>query len=164
MAAARISRAVFYEHFSGKQDALLEAQQAATHGAVDACHAAFDSDEAWSTRVWNALRGLLDRVASTPALSHLCLVECYAAGPLAVRHAEELPASSRSFLDEGYTQRPAAQRLPEICSEAITGAIHHIIRHDVAHGEADKLPQRLAGARLYRDSPVRRSGQRGQDD
>ena len=31
VAAARISRAVFYQHFSGKQHALLEAQQDATH-------------------------------------------------------------------------------------------------------------------------------------
>ena len=57
VAEARISRAVFYEHFGGKQHALLEAQDAATEQLLDSCRSAFASDQPWPVSVWEALRG-----------------------------------------------------------------------------------------------------------
>ena len=87
---------------------------------------------------------LLERIASAPRRSRTCV--CSTATP----PARWLPATPRNrtrfftvFLQEGYSQRPAAQRLPEICPDAIAGAIHHIIRRDVGLGDAAKLPQRL---------------------
>ncbi len=143
VAAARISRAVFYQHFAGKQHALLEAQQDATHTVLRACDAVFCTGEPWPTRVYSVLRVLLEAVACAPAMSDLCLLWPYAAGPLAVQHAEGLPRVFASFLEEGYTLRPGARRPPRTYSDAITGAIHHIIRCDVAAGETANLPQRL---------------------
>ena len=79
----------------------------------------------------------------SPALSHLCLLDCYAAGPEAVRHTEELTRCFTGFLQEGYTHRPAAAGLPELSSEAIAGAILQIIRDDVALGATATLLHRL---------------------
>ncbi len=143
VSAARISRAVFYEHFASKQQALLEAQQTCTTAILHACDRAFATEEPWPRRIWNALHGVLDLVASNPALSHVYMVECYEAGCEAVRHAEETPRFLTPYLQEGYGHRPAAARLPALCSEAITGAIVQIVRDEVALGATTTLPQRL---------------------
>ncbi len=143
VSAARISRAVFYAHFTGKQQALLEAQKAATQHILDACNAAFSTAQDWPTRVWGALRELLGLIAANPAISHLCLIECYAAGPEAVRNAEETTRFFTGFLEPGYNYRPKARELPRLSSEAITGAIFQIIQRQVARGDTATLPERL---------------------
>ena len=62
-----------------------------------------------------------------------------------VQHVEGLPRAFASFLEEGYSLGTGARQPPRIYSDAITGAIHHIIRRDVAAGETANLLQRLPG-------------------
>jgi AcrR family transcriptional regulator len=143
VAQAAVSRDVFYEHFNGKQHAFLEAQQHPTQYILDACASAYFSAQEWPERVWKGLRTLLGLIVANPALSHLRLVECYAAGPAAIRRAEEITRSFTFFLEEGYSYRPQANGLPRLYSEAIVGAIFEIIQRGVAHGEAAQLPRQL---------------------
>src|SRR5207245_7038799 len=89
------------------------------------------------------LETLIALIASNPALSHLRLVECYAAGPAAIRRAEEITRSFTIFLQEGYRYRPEASSLPRLCSHAIAGAIFEIVQRHVAQGELSTLPSRL---------------------
>jgi AcrR family transcriptional regulator len=143
VAQAGVARDVFYEHFTDKQHAFLEAQQHPTQHIVDTCAAAHFSAADWPERMWRGLGALLALIASNPAISHLRLVECYAAGPAAIRRAEEITRSFTIFLEEGYSQRPAARDLPRLFSEAITGAIFEIIQRHIARGEAAELLRRL---------------------
>jgi AcrR family transcriptional regulator len=143
VAAAGISRDVFYEHFADKQSAFLEAQQFATQFIFDSCSAAYFSAGIWPERVWSALGALLGLIASNPALAHLRVVECYAAGPVAVRSTEELLRAATVFLEEGYRYRRQATELPHLCSHAITGAVFEIIYRHVASGRAGELPRHL---------------------
>jgi hypothetical protein len=76
-------------------------------------------------------------------MAHLRLVECYTAGPTAVRRSEETTRSFTIFLEEGYRQRPEATELPRLFSQAIAGAIFEIIQDDVAAGATAELPCRL---------------------
>ncbi|HEX3909773.1 MAG TPA: TetR/AcrR family transcriptional regulator [Solirubrobacteraceae bacterium] len=143
VAEAGVARDVFYEHFADKQDAFLEAQQHPTQHIVDTCAGAYFSATSWPERVWNGLGALLGLIASAPAVSHLRLVECYAAGPVAIRRGEEITRSFTIFLEEGYAYRPEAQHLPRVSSEAIAGAAFEIVqRHAVRHDFAG-LPARL---------------------
>ncbi len=135
VAAAGVSREVFYEHFTDKQNAFLEAQQHPTQHILDMCSAAYFSVPDGPERVWNALGALLRMIAENPAISHLRLIECYAAGPDAIRRAEEITRSFTIFLEEGYTYRPRARELPRLCSQAIAGAIFEIIQRHVARGD-----------------------------
>jgi AcrR family transcriptional regulator len=143
VAAAGVARDVFYEHFTNKQHAFLEAQQHPTQYILDACAAAYFAAEDWPERVWNCLYILIRLIAENPALSHLRLVECYAAGPVAIRRAEEITRSFTIFLEEGYRYRPEAHGLPRLCSQAITGAIFELIQRYLAVGQAGQLPRRL---------------------
>jgi AcrR family transcriptional regulator len=141
--AARVGRPVFYEHFADKEDGFLEAQRHPTQYILDRCAEAYFSAEEWPERMWRCLRTLTGLIVEIPAISHLRLVECYAAGPEAIRRAEEITRSFTIFLEEGYRYRADAASLPRLCSEAVTGAIVEIIQHDVADGEHARPSARL---------------------
>lgn len=143
VAAAGVSRDVFYGHFADKQNAFLEAQQHPTQYILDTCAAAFFSVREWPERVWRFIDALIQMIVENPAISHLRLVECYAAGPDAIRRAEEITRSFTVFFEEGYGYRSRARELPRLCSQAITGAIFEVIQRHVAHGDADGLQRRL---------------------
>jgi AcrR family transcriptional regulator len=143
VAAAGISRDVFYEHFADKQHAFLEAQQYATHHIFDTCAAAYFSAAEWPERVWNALQALIGLIAANPAIAHLRIVECYAAGAAAIRSTEDLVGAGAIFLEEGYGYRPRARDLPRLYSRAITGAVFEVIYRHVAAGDTAELPRHL---------------------
>ena len=143
VAEARISRAVFYAHFASKQQALLGAQELTLRRVLGACEREFAAAAPWSTRIWRVLRVLLEAVAADPRLARLCLVGCYAAGAEATRQAEEMTRPYARLLREGYGQRPAAAKLPTLCSEAVTGAILAIVRGELQDGRSAALPGRL---------------------
>jgi AcrR family transcriptional regulator len=143
VATAGIARDVFYEHFENKQHAFLEAQQHSTQNILDACATAFFSAKRWPERVWRGLEILIAIIASNPELSHLRLVECYAAGPTAVRRAEEVTRAFTIFLEEGYGYRAQASKLPRLSSQAIAGAFFEVIQRHVARGESAALPREL---------------------
>ena len=143
VSAAGISREVFYEHFTDKQNAFLETQQYGTQYLVQACAAAFFSAREWPERIWNALEVLIGLIASHPALSHVRIVECFAAGPAAVRSTEELLGIIGVFLEEGYGYSPQARQLPRISSLSIGGAIFEVIYRHLTDGDISELPQQL---------------------
>ncbi len=143
VAAAGISREVFYEHFSDKRQAFLEAQRYSTQEVLDLCATAFFSAAQWPERIWRALDTLIGLIISSPALAHLRLVECYAAGPEALSRAEDLTRSFGIFLEEGYSVAPAAGAPARVCSQAITGAIFEVIYRLIARGEVQALATQL---------------------
>lgn len=143
VAAAGVAKEAFYRHFSDKEQAFLEAQEHPTQLILDTLVAAYFSTDEWHERIWRALRTLLAMIAENPVISHLRLVECYTAGPTAIRRAEEVTRSFTAFLEEGYRQRPEAQRLPRLCSQTISGAIFEIIQYEVASGQVAEIPRRL---------------------
>jgi AcrR family transcriptional regulator len=143
VAAAGVSREAFYQHFSDKQHAFLEAQQYPTPFILEACVSAYFAEDGWPRRVWAGLGKLLELIAENPAQSHLRLVECYAAGPAAARRAEEITRSFTIFLEEGFRYRPQARELPRLCSQTIGGAVFEIIQRAVADGETAQLPRYL---------------------
>jgi len=143
VARAGVARDVFYEHFTDKQHAFLEAQQHPVQHIVDTCASAYFSAARWPERVWYGLGALLKLIASAPTISHLRLVECYAAGPVAIRRGEEITRSFTIFLEEGYGYRPEAQQLPRITSEAIAGALFEIVQRHAMRRDFDGLLPRL---------------------
>lgn len=141
--AAAISRDVFYAHFANKQHAYLAAQQYATQYILELCTAAYFSRESWPERVWTALGALIGLLAANPALAHLRLVECYAAGPEAIEHTEQLKRAATIFLEEGFNCSPEARTLPRLSSHAISGAIFEVFYAHISRGDLAELPLQL---------------------
>jgi AcrR family transcriptional regulator len=140
VAAASVSRDVFYEHFADKQDAFLEAQNHPTLHILERCASAYFGGGSWPERVWSMFETLLAMICENPAISHLRLVECYAAGPAAIRRAEEITRSFTIFYEEGYSYGPETSRLPRLTTQAIAGASFELIQRLAARGEMAQMP------------------------
>ncbi|MGO9488036.1 MAG: TetR/AcrR family transcriptional regulator [Solirubrobacteraceae bacterium] len=143
VAAAGVAKEAFYRHFADKEQAFLEAQEQPTRYILDTLVVAYFSADDWPERLWRALEALLRMIAENPVISHLRLVECYTAGPTAVRRAEEMTRSFTVFLEEGFRQRPESATLPRLCSQTISGAIFEIIQQEVATGQVAQITRRL---------------------
>lgn len=143
VASAGVAKEAFYKHFRDKEHVFLEAQQAPNQQILDALVGAYFSVDRWPERIWLMLRTLLNLAAANPAVTHLRLVDAYTAGAEAARRAEGMTRAFTIFLEEGYRQRPDAEQLPRIFSQAIAGGIFEIIQHEVAGGRTAELPCRL---------------------
>ncbi len=143
VAAAGVAKEAFYRHFRDKEHVFLEAQQAPNQQILDALVSAYFSVGEWPERIWVMLRTLLALAAANPVMSHMRLVDAYTAGPEAARRAEGITRAFTIFLEEGYHQRPDAEALPRLFSQAIAGGIFEIIQHDVADGRTAELGRRL---------------------
>ena len=86
---------------------------------------------------------MLKLIAEHPAIAHLRLVECYAAGEAAIRSIEEFVRAATIFLEEGFTYREENRALPRLCTQAISGAVLEVLSRGVARGESAELPRRL---------------------
>lgn len=143
VAAAGIARDVFYEHFENKQHAFLETQQFVTQAVLEICGSTYFRGKSWPQQIWLGLGSLCGLVAAFPALAHVRIVECYAAGPVAVRGTEELLRTAALFLEEGYYYDERGSRMPKVASLAVAGAIFELIYRLVAAGEAEEVPRHL---------------------
>jgi AcrR family transcriptional regulator len=143
VAAAGISRDVFYAHFENKQRAYLAAQQYATQYILKQCASAYFSRDSWPERIWMALEALVGLLAANPALAHVRLVECYAAGPEAIENTEQLKRAATIFLEEGFHCSPAARELPRLAAPAIAGALFEVFYAHIARSDAEQLPRYL---------------------
>ncbi len=143
VSAAGISRDVFYGHFANKHEAYLAAQEYGTENLFEACAAAYFAGQSWPERVWLALQVLVLAIAGNPSLTHLRVVECYAAGTAAIEQTDQLKRVAVIFLQEGFTVRPAAGRLPRLSAHALTGAVFESFYGQVSRGEFEAIPCQL---------------------
>jgi AcrR family transcriptional regulator len=143
VACAGIGRDVFYVHFRDKQDAFLAAQQHNLQDHLSACAASFFAAPTWPERIWRGLQTVTEIIAGDPALAHLWLVESFAAGPAAIQHAEEMMVICTLYLQEGYHYREQAADLPQLCSEAIVGALYEIVYHEIDEGRGVRVGELL---------------------
>jgi AcrR family transcriptional regulator len=140
---ARVTKPVFYRYFKDKEHAFLEAQQYPTQFILDRCAEAYFSAPEWPARLWRMLEVLIGMIVSNVPVSHLRLVECYAAGPTASRRAEDITRAFTIFLEEGYSFGAQADASPRLSTQAITGAIFEIVQRHASRREWDRLPRRL---------------------
>ncbi len=139
VATAEVTRKAFYDQFRSKEDAFLAAQAFGLEASVALTASRFFSDESWPERVWHGAWALGRYVAGQPDLVFVDLVESYAAGPAAIRRSYESRMAYTLFLADGYRQRPEAERLPRLSSEAVSGAIHELMRQQVLCGRTDRM-------------------------
>lgn len=143
VSTAGIARETYYDHFRGKEDAFLAAQAYALESSVSMAANDFLSVGAWPDRLWRGAMSTLRYVAAVPDLSTLDFVESYAVGTPAIRRSFEGRTAYTLFLQEGYRQRPQAEALPRICSEAIAGGILELMRRQALLGEVERVPELL---------------------
>jgi AcrR family transcriptional regulator len=153
VAAAGVSREAFYEQFHSKEDAFLAALNMALQGGMSGAAGKFFGGPTWPDRVWSGLRAMLRYMASNPDFVWLGIVDAYSAGHAAVARAFDNRMTYTLFLEDGYRQRPQAERLPRLCSEAIGGAIFELIRRQAVHGRTAQMLELLPQAAFVAMAP-----------
>ncbi len=159
VAAAGVTRAVFYEQFRSKEDAFLAALVAALQESISQAAAKFFSAEAWVERIWDALKAMLAYMAANEDLVWIGMVESYAVGESAIGRSFENRMAYTLFLEDGYRQRPEAESLPHLCSEAIGGALLELIRKRALLGRCAELQELLPQAAYVALAPFIGAGQ-----
>jgi AcrR family transcriptional regulator len=141
-----VTREVFYELFKSKEDAFLATQSAGLERSISVTAAGFFAGENWPMRVWDGLEALLGFVALQPDLVYLDVIESFAVGAASLHRSFDNKMAYTLFLEDGYRQRPEAERLPRLCSEAIGGAILGLLRWQVGEGKTEQMLEVLPQA------------------
>jgi AcrR family transcriptional regulator len=142
IAAAQISRPVFYRHFTDKQDCFLAAYEMFVEELTGELSGNCDGKQAWTVRVTNGLTTIVERFAADPLLARAVVVEVAAAGSDARRLQRKAIDRFANLLDsdrESFKDR----ELPANISLMSAGAVSGLIFEDVVAGRAAELTARL---------------------
>jgi AcrR family transcriptional regulator len=143
-----VSRATFYELFTGKDDCFRAAYE--THAALLTELMAVGLDELRRSAATplekhdGMLAAYLDALAAEPALARVFLVEVYAAGPECI---EQRRRSQEAFVDvvaathdgEGGLLGTAPDQ--RFAAEVLVAAVSSMVTALVAAGEVERLPE-----------------------
>jgi AcrR family transcriptional regulator len=136
---AGVTREAFYGMFRNKEEAFLAAQTAAMERGIARVAARFFAGETWPERIWSGLEALLGRIVQQPDVVYLDVIESYAAGAAALRRSFDNRRAYGLFFEDGYRQRPEAEQLPRLCSEAIGSSIVGLMRWHVGEGRTEQM-------------------------
>jgi AcrR family transcriptional regulator len=144
VAAAGVSREVFYAHFRDKEHAFLASHQLIFESLMGAASGAFFMPGmSWPERVWSAGESFAGLLAAMPSFAHYAFVSAYGIGEIGVRRVDEAILGFGLFLEEGYRQRPQGSQLPHVVSDAIATAIAAPAAYHIRNGETHILPALL---------------------
>lgn len=152
-AEAAISLQAFYEHFPGKDEALLVAYEIGHGKGLALVERAFDSQEDWRLGVRAGIAELFDYLASEPSFAHLALVEVQAAGARVTERAMKGVTSYAQMLIPGFDETPLERRPPEVTAEAIAGGIVELCLHHALQRRMHELPLMVPRATYFALAP-----------
>ncbi|MDH6116222.1 AcrR family transcriptional regulator [Kitasatospora sp. GAS204A] len=139
--AAGVTRPVFYEQFSGKEEAFLAAHRHGTAVVIRRMEEAFAARTDWCDGVHAALRVVLAILAEVPAFATVAVVEVDAVGPAGRLVREQLRVRMRRLFVG--CPRPPAGVSGELLVDSVVGGIYAGIYRYIAAGRHAELPQLL---------------------
>lgn len=132
--AAGVTRPVFYELFSGKEDAVLAAFRGGTETVLRAMHRTYEETGGavdWPAAVRGGLGVLLGLLARNPAFATM-VAEIESVGPAGRRARAELLASFRLFFTDAPAGPPGVPR--DELVDTVVGAVHAALLRAVDEG------------------------------
>jgi AcrR family transcriptional regulator len=140
---AGVSRRTFYDLFSDKDEAFLEAVDQVSSELVERVRTAYESADSFAAGVRNGLAAFLHFLADEPRYADLLIVEVLAAGPETVARRNRVMDSFAAMVLAGARQLPATRRPPDLAAETIIGGIYEVVFSRVLQGETTELPALL---------------------
>jgi AcrR family transcriptional regulator len=141
--AAAVSRRVFYENFSSKEDCFLAAFDVVVAHIRELVAEGVGSAPDWPHQAIAAAREALAFLASEPDLARLCLVESQSAGPVVAARFHDAVRELVPPLERGREERSAERPLPPTTEDSTIGALVSLAARKVAAGEAERLEELL---------------------
>lgn len=143
VSAAGVSRRTFYDHFTGKEDAFLQAFDRVTGELLRRVNAAFDGSATFPEAVVACLRQFLEFAADEPRFADMCIVEVLAAGPEAIERRTAVLNELSELLEHGAQTVPDRISAPGLTAETVIGGIYEVVYSRVLQGQAGELPALL---------------------
>lgn len=143
VSAAGVSRRTFYDHFTGKEDAFLQAFEQVTGELLRRVNAAYDASATFGEAVVACLREFLAFAAAEPRFADMCIVEVLAAGPTAIERRTAVLNELVELLERGARAVPDRITAPGLTAETVIGGIYEVVYSRVLQGRAGELPALL---------------------
>jgi AcrR family transcriptional regulator len=143
LTVAEVPRAVFEEHFEGKQDCLLAALDYLIEALRRVVRQAVAGQTSWPEQVRLGLQMLLTALACHPDGARVACIEHLAAGGPAIDRMRAAIAEFVPALERGRAEALETTHLPPQTSEAIVGGIAAIVGRHVFEDRASELPELL---------------------
>jgi AcrR family transcriptional regulator len=140
---AGVSRRTFYDHFSGKDEAFLDAIDAVSEQFVARVKAAYDAADGFPAKIRDSLATFLQFLADEPRYADLLIVEVMAAGPIPIAHRNRVMSEFAKMVREAGRRASTPRRPPELAAETIVGGIYEVVFSRVLQGQASELPKLL---------------------
>ena len=159
--AAGVTRPAFYALFEGKDDAFLATYRHGIAVVVDMMERAYREADEWRDGAREALRVLLEVLASVPAFATMALVEIDAVGPAARREQDRV---LRRF-DQFFADAPAPEGCPDVDElvAGVVGGIYGVIQRHIAAGRVRQLPGLLPALTYFMMAPYLGPEQAGRE-
>lgn len=130
-ARSRVSRKIFYTHYSDKEAAALEALELGFRQTTEVTSRAFFAAGEWPERVWAAGLAFTGFLTDHPALAWLGFIESYVIGAPAIQRAEDTQVSLTMLLHEGYGYRGDRDPPSASALEAIAAAAFELVHQEL---------------------------------
>ncbi|MGW4894069.1 TetR/AcrR family transcriptional regulator [Kitasatospora sp. NPDC004240] len=146
--AAGVTRPVFYELFSGKEDAFLATHRHGTGVVIRRMAAAFAAEpEDWCAGIREALRAMLQLLAGVPAFATMAVIELEALGASGRQEREHLLTRFRTFFVE--VPQPPGGVPAQGLVDAVVGGVYATLYRAIDAGRTRELPELLPTLGLF---------------
>jgi AcrR family transcriptional regulator len=136
---AGVSRKTFYELFGDKEGCFIAALDWLIERLMAFLGPAWQRPGAWSDRIRRSLAALLTALSYRPEGARLAMVETLVAGPRARERYRAALAALGTFVDQGRSQTPLGDELPEHISRIVAGGAAALIFEQISAGNASEL-------------------------
>lgn len=151
VAAARISRRTFYEHFEDKEACFLETYRMGCENGMaqigEALRALENPD--WRTRLRVSLEAYVSILAAEPNFARVLLIDVLGAGPRALAMRERVLAEYvehyRGLCERARIEEPDLPDIPHEFLRALVGGIAELVQQVLLERRAKEIPDRLYG-------------------
>ena len=140
---AGVSRRTFYEQFSSKEDAFLQAFDEVASLFVATVRKAVLEEDTFAGKIVAGFGTFLELLAISPAFANMCIVEVMAAGPAAIARRAEVMREFAELIEVNAALLPRTAHVPAITPHAIVGGIYEAAFQRIAAGQAESLPEML---------------------
>ena len=144
VAAARVSRNAFYQHFTDKTDCFIAVCDENSQELLDLMFA-FGAEPSWVDAVRNGMGAYLEYFRERPAYSRAYFLELPGAGERSIaqreRSYEQFRAMFEALAQRARSEQPELPPLQPLVPRALTVAITELVAEEIRRGRIDELPK-----------------------
>ena len=144
VAAARVSRNAFYQHFNDKTECFIAVCDENSQELLELMFS-FASEPGWVDAVANGMGAYLGYFRERPAYSRAYFLELPAAGERSIAQRERSYAQFRAMFEalgeRARAEQPELPPLQPLVPRALVVAITELVAEEIRQGRIDELPK-----------------------